>query len=71
MESENKNIFVKIILNGPSGVGKSAFIARAINDNFTTNFRTTMGIDFKMSTYFENESQVELQIWDTPGQEKF
>ena len=71
MESENKNHLVKIILVGPSGAGKSAFLTRAVDDDFTTHYKSTIGVDFKISTYNENGSQVKLQIWDTAGQERF
>ena len=63
---------VKIILIGPSGVGKSSLIDRIINDNFS---------DFKLSTIrpekklvkvdLKNHSSINYQYIDTSGQEKY
>merc|ERR1712087_439287 len=56
---------------GDSGVGKSCLLLRFSDDSFSTNFITTIGIDFKLKTVEMDGKRVKLQIWDTAGQERF
>mmetsp|Transcript_20194 Transcript_20194/g.33133 ORF Transcript_20194/g.33133 Transcript_20194/m.33133 type:complete len:205 (+) Transcript_20194:72-686(+) len=61
----------KLLLIGDSGVGKSCLLLRFSDDQFTTNFITTIGIDFKIRTIELDGKRIKLQIWDTAGQERF
>lgn len=77
MRNRDNNMFannehlLKILLIGNSGVGKSCLLMRYVENNFTTNFFNTIGVDFKMKTIPINDREVKLQIWDTAGQERF
>lgn len=62
---------LKIILIGDSGVGKTSLLQRFCDNEFSNNFLTTIGIDFKIKTITLNGQPVKLQIWDTAGQERF
>jgi Ras-related protein Rab-8A len=62
---------VKLLLIGDSGVGKSCLLLRYADDAFTTQFISTIGIDFKVKTIDIDGKRVKLQIWDTAGQERF
>eukprot|EP00798_Chlamydomonas_sp_ICE-L_P014285 gene14285-20262_t len=62
---------VKLLLIGDSGVGKSCLLLRYSDDSFTSNFITTIGIDFKIKKLEVANKLVKLQIWDTAGQERF
>ena len=53
------------------GVGKSCLLLRFSEDQFTSSFITTIGIDFKIRTVELDGKRVKLQIWDTAGQERF
>ena len=70
MFSNNEHL-LKILLIGNSGVGKSCLLMRYVENNFTTNFFNTIGVDFKMKTIPIADKEVKLQIWDTAGQERF
>merc|ERR1711976_493849 len=70
MFSNNEHL-LKILLIGNSGVGKSCLLMRYVENNFTTNFFNTIGVDFKMKTIQMQDKEVKLQIWDTAGQERF
>ena len=64
----------KIVLLGETAVGKSCLISRYVNNQFLSNFVPTMGGCFstKEITYDElNKKKINLQIWDTAGQEKY
>ena len=42
---------IKLLLIGDSGVGKSCLLLRFSDDQFTTSFITTIGIDFKTARW--------------------
>ena len=52
-------------------MGKSCLLLRFSEDQFTSSFITTIGIDFKIRTVELDGKRVKLQIWDTAGQERF
>lgn len=61
----------KFIVIGSSGVGKTSILKRLIDDQFSPDNVSTIGVEY-MSTVVEIDGQaVKLQIWDTAGQEKF
>ena len=63
--------FVKILLIGDSGVGKSCVMMKFTDNNFTCSHVATIGIDFKVKTIEMGKKKIKLQIWDTAGQERF
>lgn len=68
----NYNHLVKLLLIGDSAVGKSSLLLRYSDDQFSSSFITTIGIDFKIkSISLDGDKKVKLQIWDTAGQERF
>ena len=71
MAQRRYDVFLKLLLIGDSGVGKSCILFRFSDDAFTTNFISTIGIDFKLKTIEINGKKIKLQIWDTAGQERF
>ncbi|PKK17584.1 ras-related protein Rab-13 [Columba livia] len=56
---------------GDSGVGKTCLIIRFAEDNFTSTYISTIGIDFKIRTVDIDGKKIKLQVWDTAGQERF
>ena len=64
----------KVIFIGDSSVGKTSIITRYVYNSCSPNYSSTIGVDYfsKLVTKKDNEnSQIQLQIWDTAGQEKF
>lgn len=61
----------KILLIGDSGVGKTCIMCRYSHDAFSSNYVSTIGVDFIMKTIELNGQRIKLQIWDTAGQERF
>ena len=62
----------KIILVGDSSVGKTNLLTQYVDEKFTENNISTVGIEFKNKIIeLENGRKIRLQIWDTSGQEKF
>jgi small GTP-binding protein len=61
----------KFIVIGSSGVGKTAILRRLVDDIFTTDSQSTIGVEFLATTIDVEGQHVKLQIWDTAGQERF
>ena len=70
MEPEKKFI-AKVILLGDASVGKTSLLNKYIKNEFSLNYKTTIGADFLTKTLQRENSLVNLQIWDTAGSEKF
>ena len=61
----------KVVVLGDSGVGKTTIIHHYINNEFRADFKATIGADFTSKIITENRTSVDLQIWDTAGEERF
>lgn len=75
-KGEGVDYIAKLLLIGDSSVGKSCLLMRYFDGEFTNNFITTIGIDFKIKELKVvnkkgEERTIKLQIWDTAGQERF
>lgn len=68
---EAKPIFLKAIVIGSSGVGKTNLMQRYVNDTFSEHYKSTIGIDFCIKAIKTDDKTIKLQIWDTAGQERF
>ena len=62
---------VKILILGDSGVGKSSLIMRWTADTFSANIVGTVGVNFKTKKVYMNNENIQVQVWDTAGQEHF
>jgi len=71
--SEHNYIF-KVMLYGDSKVGKSSFMRRFINNEFTSNYEPTIGVEYGSKVRrspTRKSGVIKLQIWDNAGNEKF
>ena len=62
---------IKIVVVGDSGVGKTNLIKRFISNEFSENFKATIGVEFMSKTYRINKHLFKVEIWDTAGQERY
>ncbi len=62
----------KVIIVGPSAVGKTSLLNRFVHNEFALKYKLTIGVDFltKMVEY-EPSKSIKLHIWDIGGQERF
>ena len=60
----------KIILIGPSAVGKTSLINRYVKNQFT-DYKPTLGVDFLLKEVKLGQKLSKLSIWDIGGHEKF
>ena len=70
-EGTNKVENVKVALLGDSGVGKTCIIKRYYQDEFDENSATTAGASYSQKNLTINGKDIQLDIWDTAGQEKY
>ena len=67
MQNSQSKPKVKLLMLGDSGVGKSSILNRFTDEKFTTDFFTTLGVEYKQKSIEVKGRQVLLQIWDTAG----
>lgn len=70
-KSTDYDHYVKILLLGDSGVGKTCLLCRFADNKFSPNLISTAGIDYKVQYLNIGAKRVKCQIWDTAGQERF
>ncbi|OHT07574.1 Ras-related protein Rab-6A [Tritrichomonas foetus] len=61
----------KCVFLGASCVGKTSIANRYCFDTFTSDAETTIGVDFISKKVVIQDKTINLQIWDTAGQEKY
>jgi small GTP-binding protein len=71
MDFDSHAFLFRVVTIGETAVGKTSLINRLINGKFVENENPTIGGNFLMYNETIQEHRVELQIWDTAGQEKY
>ncbi|CAI2380175.1 unnamed protein product [Moneuplotes crassus] len=70
-KKKNKKVFLKVVIIGDSGVGKTSLIHRYTSTRFLQDFKPTIGAEFSNKEVVINGKTVVAQIWDTAGQERY
>ncbi|KAK9267692.1 hypothetical protein L1049_010124 [Liquidambar formosana] len=70
-EEQTEDYLFKIVLIGDSAVGKSNLLARLTRNDFYSNSKSTIGVEFQTQKMDINGKEIKAQIWDTAGQERF
>ena len=69
---ENSDFVFKILLLGDTLTGKTALLLRYVDNSFSfSNHYATIGIDNREKLIVFDMYKIKLQIWDTPGVERF
>ena len=63
--------YIKIVVAGDGGVGKTTFLNTLIKDNYNEATPLTVGIDIYIKDIKVENKDFPLQIWDLGGQERF
>ncbi|CAG9334479.1 unnamed protein product [Blepharisma stoltei] len=62
---------MKILTIGDSSVGKTCLILRSIENCFTHELRSTIGVECKSKIIERGTKRISVQLWDTAGQERY
>jgi small GTP-binding protein len=60
----------KVLVLGDRSVGKTAIVHRFTSAEFRGDFKATIGVDFCTERIEVDRDPIELQIWDTAGEER-
>ena len=69
--TEEYDLMFKILLLGDSGVGKSSLLLRYTKNEFISDLRSTIGVEFALKYLTVDNFQLKVQIWDTAGMERY
>ena len=73
---DSQKITYKMIIIGDSAVGKTCIFKKIVSGVFTEKSISTIGMDrrtlsFKIKSSEGNDLDVDVQLWDTAGEERF
>jgi Ras-related protein Rab-8A len=63
--------FLKFLILGEAEVGKTSIYTRYFQDTFDEEYKSTIGIDFKIRFVTISSKVIKLQIWDRSGKDSF
>ncbi|BFU18635.1 Rab family GTPase [Entamoeba histolytica HM-1:IMSS-B] len=66
-----ERITLKIIVLGDSFVGKTSLINQFVNRKYSSEYKSTIGVDLSTKVISIKDQLVSLQIWDPSGTERF
>ena len=67
----DKSVNIKLLLLGDPSVGKTTFLWKYMNNQYKNNYDLTIGVDYATKVIKIDDKKINLQIWDTAGQESF
>ena len=69
--NKNEEIYIKILILGDSTVGKTTLLLKYVDCYFPKAYIATIGVEYKVKKININGLDLNLQIWDSVGQERF
>ena len=63
----NCDYFIKLLLLGDTGVGKSSLMYRYADGEFLKGLVGTAGVDHKIKNIEHGGKGIKIEIWDTAG----
>ena len=67
----NFDYLLKYIIIGDEEVGKSNLLSHYIDDRFTSEYQSTIGVEFRAKNVVIRNTTYRIQMWDTSGKENF
>lgn len=66
-----ENLSGKVVIVGDPSVGKTSIVERWSGKTFESNYRTTIGADFKTFRIQSGDDTVCFKLWDIAGSDRF
>eukprot|EP00026_Physarum_polycephalum_P015261 Phypoly_transcript_15900.p1 GENE.Phypoly_transcript_15900~~Phypoly_transcript_15900.p1 ORF type:complete len:183 (+),score=22.99 Phypoly_transcript_15900:266-814(+) len=63
--------FLNVLILGDSRTGKSSLVKQYTDETCSTDYRPTLSSECIKKDFYFNDTEITLQIWDTPGEERF
>ena len=70
-DSFGSNLSYKFLVLGDQMIGKTSVLERYVNNTFKSNYLTTIGMDKRFKRLEINNTDVDVFITDTAGEERF
>ena len=71
-EEENSyELLYKIVIIGDTCVGKTNILTRYLTNEFSSNSKSTVGVELGIKFLKIKNTNTKIQIWDTAGQERY
>jgi len=71
MKADDSCLHCRVVVIGDSAVGKTSILNQLIDNAFNPFEQSTVGANYQLFIEEIDGQKVEMQIWDTAGQEKF
>ena len=71
MQISTESFQCRIVIIGDTSVGKTSILNQLIEQTFQEYEQSTVGANYQLYVEEIDGKKVEIQIWDTAGQEKF
>lgn len=71
MLTEGSSTHLRVVLIGDSSVGKTSILSQLVEHKFNEGEQSTVGANYQLYSCNTGTTTVDMQIWDTAGQEKF
>lgn len=71
MDNDSFDMIIKIAVYGDASVGKTNIINRYLYEEFDESMPPTIGVDFLHEDKQVDGKEIQIQFWDTAGQEKY
>lgn len=66
-----RSVLYKVLLVGDVGSGKTSIIKNYVHGIFSSNYKSTIGVDFALKVLKGDNKVIRLQLWDIAGQERY
>ncbi len=62
---DKKQLLIRAAFIGESNIGKTSLILKEVNNTYSDQFVTTIGLEFWVKSYNINGENIKGQLWDS------
>jgi small GTP-binding protein len=71
MITNSQKSISRVVMIGDASVGKTSIINQLVDNSFNISERTTIGLNFKRYSQTIDGTEIQIEILDTAGQERY